>query len=118
MCYIITIRKSWKLGGYKLTEYQLALQIFKIHMSATNTGLVSIPFSSTAHWRSGRDCHIIQMGGNREKYLDNFSWGEVPNSVITYFICLEYNTFGLRINCFLTLLKDLNVSERVALSIT
>ena len=47
--------------------------------------------SSTAHWRLGRDCGIIQTGVNREKALDSFSWGEVPNNVIKYFIGVECN---------------------------
>ena len=58
-----------------------------------NTGLMSVSFPSTAHWRSGRDCCIIQMYGNGEKHLDNFSWGKVPDSVKNYFIRLEYNKF-------------------------
>ena len=56
---------------------------------------------------------IIQMGINREKPPDNFSWMVVPNNVIKYFIGMKYNNlrFDAEENCFLTLLKDLNVSR-------
>ena len=48
------------------------------------------------------------------KHVDNFSWGEVPNSVIKYFIYRTLNTisFDEEEKCFLTLLKDLNVSRK------
>ena len=62
-------------------------------MQISDTGLLlSVSFPSTAQWRSGRDCRIIQIGGNREKHLDNFSWGR----------------FQTEENCFL---KDPNVSR-------
>ena len=43
-----------------------------------NTGLMSVPYSNG--WQSW-------------KHLDNFSWGEVPNCVIKYFVYLEYDNF-------------------------
>ena len=55
---------------------------------------------STAQWRLGRDCGIIQAGVNRKKPLDNFSWREVPNNVIKYFIGMEYNKFLCRRKLF------------------
>ena len=43
-----------------------------------------------------RVCQIIQMGGNRGKSWTILLWGgggEVPNSVIKYFLHLEYDKF-------------------------
>ena len=98
---VITYPESslvYEVGEFSTASLLLLTTTMSQHMahqvsSEINTGLVSVSFPSTAHWRSGPDCCIIQMGGNREKHLDNFSWGEVPNSVIKYFICLEYNKF-------------------------
>ena len=50
-------------------------------------------------------------GRQSGKHLDNFSWG-VLNCIIKYFIYLEYYNFDEEEKCFLTLLKDLNVSRK------
>ena len=61
--------------------------------------------SRQAHWLTGW-VGIVELleWATIGKHLDNFSLGEVPSSVVKYFICLEYDKFLYRRISWLPLL--------------
>ena len=56
--FLRLIKKLCNMFGANLTK-----QVKFNTWVRSNTGLVKISFPATAHWRSGRDCHIISENG-------------------------------------------------------